>query len=42
MKQLDRAEDSEEIDLHKTDISKEFKLFHYNCFENGIKYDSKT
>ena len=42
MIQLDRTEDSEGIDLDKTDISKEFKLCHYNCFENGSKSDSKT
>ena len=42
MIQLDRTEDSEGIDLDKTDISKEFKLCYYNCFENGIKSDSKT
>ena len=29
---LDRIEDSEGIDLDKTDKSKEYKIYHYNYF----------
>ena len=32
---LDRIEDSEGIDLDKTDKSKECKICHYNYFDNG-------
>ena len=39
--QLDRIEDSEGIDLDKTDKSKECKICHYNYFDNGFKSDSK-
>ena len=39
--QLDRIEDSEEIDLDKTDKSKKFKICHYNYFDNGFKSDPK-
>ena len=38
---LDRIEDSERIDLDKTDKSKECKICHYNYFDNGFKSDSK-
>ena len=38
---LDRIEDSEEIDLDKTDKSKECKICHYNYFDNGFQSDSK-
>ena len=41
MIQLDRIEDSEGIDLEKTDKSKECKICHYNDFDNGFKSDSK-
>ena len=41
MIQLDRIEDSKEIDLDKTDKSKECKICHYNYFDNGFKSDSK-
>ena len=41
MIQLDRIEDSEGIDLDKTDKSKECKICHYNYFDNGFKSDSK-
>ena len=34
---LDRIEDSEGIDLDKTDKSKECKIFHYNYFDNLIQ-----
>ena len=37
MIQLDRIEDSEGIDLDKTDNSKECKIY----FDNGFKSDSK-
>ena len=32
---LDKIEDSEGIDLDKTDKSKECKICHYNYFDNG-------
>ena len=38
---LDRIEDSEGIDLDKTDKSKECKICHCNCFDNGFQSDSK-
>ena len=41
MIQLDRIEDSEGIDLGKTDKSKECKICHYRYFDNGFKSDSK-
>ena len=41
MIQLDRIEDSEVIDLDKTDKSKKCKICHYNYFDNGFKSDSK-
>ena len=41
MIQLDRIEDSEAIDLDKTDKSKECKIYHYNYFDNGFKFDPK-
>ena len=40
MIQLDRIEDSQGIDLDKTDKWKECKICHYNCFDNGFKSDS--
>ena len=39
---LDKIEDSEGTDLDKIDKSKEYKICHYNCFDNGFKSDSKT
>ena len=39
---LDTIEDSEGTDLDKIDKSKEYKICHYNCFDNGFKSDSKT
>ena len=41
MIQLDRIEDSEGINLDKTDKSKECKICHYNSFDNHFKSDSK-
>ena len=41
MIQLDRIEDSEAIDLDKTDKSKQCKINHYNYFDNGFKFDPK-
>ena len=41
MIKLDRIEDSKEIDLDKTDKLKEYKISHYNYFDNGFKSDSK-
>ena len=41
MIQLDRIEDSEAIDLDKTDKSKQCKISHYNYFDNGFKFDPK-
>ena len=41
MIQLDRIDDSEGIDLDKTDKSKECKICHYNYFDNHFKSDSK-
>ena len=41
MIQLDRIEDSGEIDLDKTEKSKECKICHYSYFDNGFKSDSK-
>ena len=41
MIKLDRIEDSEGSDLDKTDKSKEYKICHYNYFDNGFKSDSK-
>ena len=41
MTQLDRIEDSEGIDLDKTDKSKECKIYHYNYFDKGFKSDPK-
>ena len=41
MIQLGRIEDSEGIDLDKTDKSKECKICHYNYFDNGFKSHSK-
>ena len=41
MIQLDRIEDSEGINLDKTDKSKECKICHYNYFDNHFKSDSK-
>ena len=41
MIQLDRIEDSEGIDLDKTDKSKECKICRYNYFDNHFKSDSK-
>ena len=41
MIQLDRIEDSEGIDLDKTDKSKERKISYYNYFYIGFKPDSK-
>ena len=39
--QLHKIEDSEGIDLKKTDESKECKVCHYNYFNNGFKSDLK-
>ena len=39
MVQFDRVQDSERIDLDKTDKSKERKIWHYNYFDNGFKSD---
>ena len=39
MIQIDRIEDSEAVDLDKTDKSKECKTYHYNYFDNGFKFD---
>ena len=39
--ELDRIEESEGIDLDKTDKSKGCKICHYNHFDNGFKSDSK-
>ena len=41
MIQFDRIEDSEGIDLDKTDKSKECKICHYNYCDNGFKSDLK-
>ena len=41
MIQLDRIEDSERIDLDKTDKSEKCKICHYNFFNNGFKSDQK-
>ena len=41
MIQLNRIEDSEGIDLDKTDKLKKCKICHYNYFDNGFKSDSK-
>ena len=41
MIQLDRIEDSGEIDLDKTEKSKECKICHYSYFDNGFKFNSK-
>ena len=41
MIQLDRSEDSEGIDLDKTDKSKECKVCHCSYFDNGFKSDAK-
>ena len=41
MIQFDRIEDSEGIDLGKTDKSKECKICHYNYCDNGFKSDLK-
>ena len=41
MIQFDRIEDSEGIDLDKTDKSKECKIRHYNYCDNGFKSDLK-
>ena len=40
MIQLDRIEDFEGIELDKTDKSKEYKICHYNYFDNSFKSDS--
>ena len=42
MMQIDRIEDSEGIDLDKTDKSKECKICPYNYFGNGFKSDPKS
>ena len=42
MMQLDKIEDSQEIDLDKTDKSKECEICHYNYFSNGFKSHSKV
>ena len=42
MIQLDRIEDSQGIDLNRTDKSKECKICYYNYFKNGFKSDSKV
>ena len=42
MMQIDRIEDSEGIDLDKTDKSKECKICPYNYFDNGFKSDPKS
>ena len=42
MIQLDKIEDSEGIDLDRTDKSKECQICHYNYFDDGFKSDSKT
>ena len=39
--QLEKIEDSEGIDIDKTDKSKERKVCHYNYFDNGFKSDLK-
>ena len=41
MIQLDRIKDSGGTD-DKSDQSKECKICHYNYFDNGFQYDSKT
>ena len=41
MIQFDRIEDSEGIDLHKTDKSKECKICHHNYSDNCYKSDLK-
>ena len=41
MIQLDKIEDSEGIDLDKIDKLKEYKICHYNYFDNGFKSDLK-
>ena len=41
MIQLDRIGDSEGIYLDKTDKSKEWKICHYNFFDDGFKSNSK-
>ena len=41
MIQLDRTEESEGIDLDKTDKSKEWKICHYNYFDNGLNLIQK-
>ena len=41
MIQLEKIEDSEGVDLDKTDKSKERKVCHYNYFDNGFKSDLK-
>ena len=41
MIQLNRIEDSKGIDLGKIDKSKEGKICHGNCFDNGFKSNSK-
>ena len=42
MIQLNKIEDSEWIDLDKTDKSKECEICHYNYFNNGFKSHSKV
>ena len=39
---LDRIEDSEGIDLGKTDKLKECKICHYNYFDDGFQSGSKV
>ena len=41
MIQVDRIEDSQGIDLEKTEKSKESRICHYNYFDNHFKSDSK-
>ena len=42
MIQYERIDDSKEIDLDKTDKSKECEVCHDNYFNNGFKSDSKV
>ena len=42
MIQLNKIEDSEWIELDKTDKSKECEICHYNYFNNGFKSHSKV
>ena len=40
MLEYDRIDISEEIDINKTNVAKECKIFHYWCFKDiGFKYE---